>query len=65
MFVFVEFCFDAAKIIIFFILCKRLSDNSLTKIYRSDIRNIIKVSSQSRKSEFRAFSIVHLNIDNF
>ena len=26
--------------------------------------NEIKVSSQSRKSEFRVFSIVHLNIDN-
>ena len=25
----------------------------------------VKVSSQSRKSEFRVFSIVHLNIDNF
>ena len=25
----------------------------------------IKVSSQSRKSEFRVFSIVPLNIDNF
>ena len=26
---------------------------------------IFKVSSQSRKSEFRVFSMVHLNIDNF
>ena len=26
---------------------------------------IVKVSSQSRKSEFRVFSIVHLNILNF
>ena len=27
--------------------------------------DIIKVSSQSRKSEFKVFSIVHLNIYNF
>ena len=26
---------------------------------------LLKVSSQSRKSEFRVLSIVHLNIDNF
>ena len=26
---------------------------------------LLKVSSQSRKSEFRVFSIVHLNIYNF
>ena len=39
-------------------------ENAFLKLGRSIIKTF-KLSSQSRKSEFRVFSIVHLNIYNF
>ena len=41
------------------VVCLKLSQGGMGQA------NDIKVSSQSRKSEFRVFSIVHLNIYNF
>ena len=35
------------------------------KTFFSCLTEAVKVSSQSRKSEFRVFSIVHFNIYNF
>ena len=49
----------------FFLSCS-IKNSTLASLSRlSTIKSGVKVSSQSRKSEFRVFSIAHLNISNF